>query len=229
MNFQDQLNEIRKRAGILNEQLRDPESEGWMEKERDEASAAPEQRQYVDAIKRAFTRLHDMAQRGYQETKHEGYLELVKIMGEEFSGLLELLGAMRESITRTQIPNTFEEQLDEIQRLAGLKEDEVDTSFMARRQQQMGQQKEDEVAEIQTEIQEILETKYTLISQLVAALAAELKLQLRRRMLLHPEQTEGMTLQELQLALVKSGELNKYMDNVFGNMEDEIRMWMRKT
>ena len=79
MSFENLLNEYRRRAGIpLKEQLTDPGAD----------RAESEERQYVNKISAMFRRIHDAAERGYQETKHEGFAEI-----------LRALGVMRESIT----------------------------------------------------------------------------------------------------------------------------------
>ena len=88
MSFNDVLNEYRRRAGVpMKEQLRDPESEGWMENERDKAAVDPT-RQYVDKISQMFRAIHDAAEQGYKETGHDGFAQILRAMG-----------VMQESIT----------------------------------------------------------------------------------------------------------------------------------
>ena len=73
MSFDRLLNEYRRRAGLppVNEQLRDPKSEQVMGQEQ----------AYVKKISNMFQRIHDAAQRGYKETGHEGFAEILRAMG----------------------------------------------------------------------------------------------------------------------------------------------------
>ena len=70
MNFQEQLQEIRRLAG-LNEQLEDPVAD----------KVESEERQYINRISAMFRRIHDAAERGYQETQHEAFAEILKALG----------------------------------------------------------------------------------------------------------------------------------------------------
>lgn len=120
MSFDHLLNEYRRRAGLspVKEQLDDPESNGYVDKQKDQT------RQYVDRLSTMLKRIHELASQGLTHANTQEHFKI-------FQEILNTLG-VKESVEVSEEDQDLnltditefeseEEEVSSIKSRAGLK------------------------------------------------------------------------------------------------------------
>lgn len=123
---------------------------------------------------------------------------------------------------------SFEDELKQIQRRAGVNEADVDDTFLGRRQQQMQRDTERDVEGLQTELQTKLKIREHTSARLASTISEELTLRMKRIVALHPEQAKGKTAEQLLSELAFSREFEDYVDPILNNIKEQVRMDIKK-
>lgn len=118
---------------------------------------------------------------------------------------------------------SFEDELRQIKKRAGVNEAEVDTSFLGRRQEQMKQDTDQGVGRIQTELQTKLKIREQTAARLATVIADELQLRAKRMVLLHPEHAEGKTAEQLLTDMAYDREFDEYVEPILDAIKEQIR------
>lgn len=118
---------------------------------------------------------------------------------------------------------SFEDELKQIKKRAGVTEAEVDDSFLGRRQQQMAQDTNQGVERIQTELKTKLKIREQTSARLATTIADELYLRAMRMVSLHPEQAEGKSAEQLLTDMAFGQEFDDYVEPILMNIKEQIR------